>query len=135
MPHLPHLSSCAPKTARRPGLLSASLLLLLGTAGCSRLKQQVKQAEDTNPQLRQAAIASSRKSCVQAATAKAPKLPGMDVRIQQYCDCFSTKGLEKFSNSELTEIGLHGGHFTPDEQSKLMQGVQICQNQLLGHRQ
>lgn len=121
-----------PPISRRLLVAAGLGVILLPFAGCSRLKQQVKTSMDNNPQMRQNAIDGSRKSCVETATAKAPKLPGMDVRIHNYCDCFATKGLNKFSNSELASIGLHGGHFSPDQQAKLMEGVQLCQNQLLG---
>ena len=110
-----------------PGAVILSLALLcLPISGCNRFKEQVKASMDSNPEFRQSAVDNARKSCVQTATAKAPKLPGMPEKIQSYCDCFATKGLGKFSNSELASIGVHGGHFTPEQQAKLNDGVQMC---------
>ena len=114
--------------------LGCSTFLLLSLSGCGRLKQQVKESIDNNPQMRQSAIDNARSSCIQTATAKAPKLPGLDVKIHTYCDCFATKGLAQFSNSELTSIAIHSGHFTPEQQTKLMQGVLLCQGELGGRR-
>ena len=127
-----HHSPCLPPVSRRLLSVAGLGVILVSFAGCSRFKQQVKMSMDNNPQMRQKAIDASRKSCVDTATAKAPKLPGMDVRIHNYCDCFATKGMNKFSNSELASIGLHGGHFSADQQAKLMEGVQLCQSELLG---
>lgn len=112
------------------GVVLGCSLLMLGCGGCGRLKQQVKQSIDSNPQMRQSVVDSARKSCVQSATAKAPKIPGIEPRIESYCDCFATKGLGKFSNSELASIGVHGGHFTPDQQAKLNEAVQMCSSTL-----
>jgi hypothetical protein len=110
-----------------------TVLLLLGGVGCGRVKQQIKENMDNNPQMRQGAVESARKSCVQTAMAKLPKVPGVETRVQSYCDCFATKGLNKFSNSELASISLHGGHFTPEQQQKLNDAVQLCSSSLLQH--
>jgi len=121
---------------RRVGSRSYILLLaiaVLAPAGCSRLKQQVRESVDNNPQVRQSAVDNARKSCIQTATAKAPKLPGVQQRIDNYCDCFATKGLSKFSNSELASIGFHGGQFSPEQKAKLNEGVQMCISTLREH--
>ena len=110
--------------------LLAAIAGLLGPTGCGRVKQQVKESMDNNPQMRQSAVDSARKSCIQSATAKAPKIPGIETRIDSYCDCFATKGLGKFSNSELASIGLHGGSFTPEQQGKLNDAVGMCRSAL-----
>jgi hypothetical protein len=115
------------------GFAVIPLTLLLCDTGCGRLKQQVKDSMDSNPQMRQGAVDSARKSCVQTAMAKLPKVPGMETKVQNYCDCFATKGLGKFSNSELASIGFHGGHFTPEQQGKLNDAVQMCSGALLEH--
>ena len=112
------------------GFLAAPLVLL-ALAGCGRMKQQVKESMDNNPQMRQSAVDSARKSCVGTAMAKAPKIPGVETKINSYCDCFATKGLGKFSNSELASIGLRGGNFTPEQKVKLNDAVQMCSSALL----
>ena len=135
MPSSPRLTANSSRHGRTQravlGLLAA-VTLLLTVSGCGRVEQGVRQSMDNNPQMRQSAIDNARRSCVQTATAKAPKLPGLDAKINNYCDCFATKGLGKFSNSELASIALHSGHFTPEQETKLMQGVQLCQGELRG---
>ncbi len=119
--------------AKRAGgwvLLFAAPLALLSVTGCGRMKQQVKESMDNNPQMRQSAVDSARKSCVQTAMAKAPKVPGIETKIDSYCDCFATRGLGKFSNSELASIGLRGGNFTPEQKVKLNDAVQMCSSAL-----
>lgn len=116
-------------------LICAGGLCAVLLVGCGRLKQQVKASVDSSSQLRQSAIDASRKSCIQTASEKAPKLPGIQARIGKYCDCFANKGMGKFSNSELTKIGLNGGKFTPEQQAKIIEGVQLCQGELTAHSQ
>ncbi len=128
--NLPRAAGPMRPNVRASLLLGALAVLLPAATGCNHVKQQVKQSMDSDPQMRQAAIDSARKSCVQSAEGKAPKLPGIDAKINKYCDCFATEGLGKFSNSELASIAMHGNHFTADEQSKLMQGVQMCQGEV-----
>ena len=104
--------------------------MMLAPAGCGRVKEKIKESVDNNPEVRGSAVDSARKSCVQTAMAKAPKIPGIETRIDNYCDCFATKGLNKFSNSELASIGLRGGNFTPDQQVKLQEAATMCQSTL-----
>lgn len=118
----------------RRWLLALTLPGLLAAGGCSRFKQHIRESIDNNPQVRQNAVDGARKSCVQSAMAKAPKIPGIESKIDNYCDCFATKGLGQFSNSELASIGFHGGHFTPEQQRKLNQAVQMCSNALFQHK-
>ena len=122
------------RQARSSALGCVLLCVAVGVGGCGRVKQQMKESMDNNPQMRQAAIDSARKSCVDTATAKAPKLPGIEAKINTYCECFATKGLGKFSNSELASIGIHGGHFTTEQQGKLNEAVAMCSSELLNRK-
>ena len=113
------------------GLAFCCSAAMLAAGGCGRVKQQVKESMDNNPQMRQSVVENARKSCVQTAMAKVGKIPGMEPKVNDYCECFATKGLGKFSNSELASIGFHGGKFSPEQQEKLSEAVQTCSSSLL----
>ena len=110
-------------------VLGCTTLLVLG--GCSRIKSSI----DANPDFRKGAVDKARSSCVQTATANIPNAsPQMNAKITSYCDCFATKGLAKFSNTELMEIGLSGNKMSPAVQSKLNDAVQMCITQLTSQK-
>ena len=102
----------------------AALLLL---SGCGRMRDSL----NSNTDIRKGAVDNARKSCVQTAMSKLPNAtPDVSSRVSNYCDCFATKGLDKFSNSELMEIGLSGGKLTDETKVKLNQAVQMCVSNL-----
>jgi hypothetical protein len=110
--------------------LTMLFVAVLSLAGCGRLKQQMKSQVDNDPQTRQQVVASARQSCVKTASEKLPD-PSFQPKIASYCDCFATRGLSSFSNSELAGVAFRGGQFTPEQQKKMTAAVQMCASAVL----
>jgi hypothetical protein len=101
-------------------------LMLLST-GCSHFKKQM----DDNADVRANVVRTSRDACVSKANeVTTEKTPEVSSRINSYCDCIATKGMGKFSNSELASIGLQGGHMNADQNKRLQEAVTMCQGDL-----
>lgn len=108
-------------------LCAAPLAALLLFTGCSHFKKQM----DDNPDIRAQVVKSSRDACVSKASEMAGnRSPELSARINGYCDCIATKGMGKFSNSELASIGIQGGHMNADQNKRLQEAVTECQGNL-----
>ena len=106
-------------------LKSFALVLFLSLAGCKASKDAI----DANPDFRKGAIEKGRTSCVDSASKamKTPKTPEMDAKIAKYCDCFATRGLSQFSNSDLMEMGIRNDIDTnPVFKAKMDSIVNMC---------
>lgn len=111
-------------------VLAALSVAFAPITGCGRLKQQVKAQMDSDPHIREQVVANARESCVKTASEKL-KDQRFQPQIASYCDCFATKGLNSFSNSELAGVALHGGQLNTEQQSRMNVAVQMCASTLL----
>jgi hypothetical protein len=101
----------------------AAAALVLAMSGC----KSVRDAVDNNPDVRKGAVEKARSSCIEAANGNKGHTPEFEAKITSYCTCFGDKGIGKFTNSELMEIGVKGAnHLSTEEKKKLDDAVNEC---------
>ncbi len=99
---------------------------LTGT-GCKSVQNAVAKQADADPTLRPKIVSSARSSCIDESKKSFPQIPNRDAVVNEYCDCFATKGLSSFSNAEIAGIGFTGiKNLTPEQNTKLNNAATMC---------
>ena len=94
--------------------------IALAGVGCKSVQNAVAKQADADPTLRPKIISSARTSCIDESKKSFPQIPNRDAVVNEYCDCFATKGLSSFSNAEIAGIGFTGiKNLTPEQNTTL----------------
>ena len=97
-------------------VLIASLLLPM--TGCRFIASRLAEQANADPNARPKIIEAAKSSCLKTSHDAFPQMANREAIIVDYCNCFSERGLNSFSNAELAEIGLRPGLSLTAEQSK-----------------
>ncbi|HUK11270.1 MAG TPA: hypothetical protein VLX09_25615 [Stellaceae bacterium] len=108
----------------------AALGVGFGT-GNFKLSNLLPSGSTNSPQFRADFVDSSKKSCIKAATERAPTLGAQ--KIEAYCDCFSSGAVDLLTEDDVRYMLDHMGGTPPNLEQRLEPVVARCRTVALGN--